>query len=161
MPRDVWGTHVSPNDYKEAAKKGISKNTLNHRIANGWKAKDAITVPVKRVSEEYKRFRNLAISNGIKAGLFRSRLYIGWTLEEAANTPMFSNKERAIKGGKARKRTIPESAVKEAEKNGIGYSTLRSRVQNGMPMSEAVSIPPGGWTHPWVAQNKLIFNKQN
>jgi len=149
MSRDVWGNYVTPEEFEAAAERGICRQTVKNRIALGWKAKDAVSVPVMKTSEEYKRFRAMAVSNGIAEGTFKRRVQRGWTLEEAANSPLVSQKESIMRSQKARKKVIPEPSVKAAAENGVCYSTLYSRLRCGIPMSEAVSVPPKGWQHPW------------
>lgn len=148
MPIDVWGTYVSPDEFEEALKRGICRTTVNTRIANGWKVRDAIVVPPIKKNEEYKQFKKVAISNGIKEDTFKRRVQRGWALEDAANSPLVSKKESNIRANKARKRVIPEAAVKEAAKNGICYSTLYSRLRCGMKMAEAISVSKER-KHPW------------
>ena len=159
MARDVWGNYVAPEDFEAAAERGICRQTVKNRIALGWKAKDAVSIPVMKTSEEYKHFRALAVSNGIKANTFKRRVQRGWKLEEAATLPLVEIKESTARGRKNRKRVISETAIGQAAKNGICYSTLYSRLRLGIPMSQAVSIPVMKSSHPMHPWRRRIVSR--
>ncbi|WP_313182094.1 hypothetical protein [Lacrimispora sp.] len=150
MSRDVWGTYVSPDDYINAAKSGICRQTVNSRIAMGWKVKDAISTPVMETSEEYKINKQLAEKNGINADTYKRRIQRGWTPEAAAVTPLVSRAESIARTRKTRQRVIPKDVVTLAESNGICYSTLYSRIQIGIPADQAATKPVVTTkNHPW------------
>ncbi|WP_024294979.1 hypothetical protein [Lacrimispora indolis] len=165
MSRDVWGTYVSPDDYINAAKSGICRQTVNSRIAMGWKAKDAISAPVMATSEEYKIYKQLAEKNGIGANTYKRRTQRGWTLEAAAVTPLVSRAESIERTRKTRQRVIPKDLVIQAESNGICYHTLYSRLQMGIPADQAATKPVvTAKDHPWrkaeTDRINLIMQKQ-
>ena len=155
MSRDVWGTYISPAEYEEAAKHGISKKAIYTRIGRGMKAKDALTKPIKgRKNDDYMAALSIAVANGINPDTFRLRIQArGWTLEQAANTPTMTHDECAKLGGTSekRKRVIPAEIVELAAQNGICYATLYDRVRRGMCLTEAATEPlMKVRNHPWA-----------
>lgn len=67
----------------------VSLNTYNVRISrDGMTFEEALTTPPKRtnkVSDEYKRWSNVAVKNGINKAYFWQRVKeYGWSFERAA-----------------------------------------------------------------------------
>ena len=160
MARDVWGDYVTPDMYEEALKRGICKTTIYSRIARGMKAADAITKPIKgRRSEAYKDALKVAVEKEINPDTFRLRVdALGWTLEQAANTPTLTRSEAIKLGREARRRNqrnIPAEIAQLALDNGICYSTLYDRItRRFMDMNTAATKPlmsKQEWKKRWNA----------
>nr|DAI95733.1 MAG TPA: PVL ORF-50-like family [Caudoviricetes sp.] len=149
--RDVWGSYAAPDDYEAAAERGICKSTLNSRLARGWTVASAITVPVRKPSSgEYKHFKHLAMQNGIKYNTFKRRVLLGWSLPDAAAKPLVSCKDSTDRARQIKRRVIPKQIVIQAAQNGICYHTLYSRIQCGVSMSQAATMPIiTSQQHPW------------
>ena len=131
MPRDVWGTYVTPDEWEAAARIGISQNTLLHRLRSGWKAKRAISEPLNHKNSRcpgYQKFKQIALGNDISVPTFNYRVNHGWSLEESATTPVLSRQEISQRGYAARKRKLPAELVKTALENGISRKTLWTRI---------------------------------
>lgn len=165
MPRDVWGSYISPGDYDRAAAAGICEQTVKSRLLRGWKVEKAITVPVikkRKRSEEYEKYKKLAEENGINKDTYKCRVQRGWTYKAAATLPLVSSVESIAKINKKKERTIPEHIVKLAKSNGICYSTLRSRIQMGVQMNEAATKPvtTSQRHHPWRRDIINPWNKR-
>ena len=147
MARDVWGTYLTDADYEAAAQRGINKKTVDTRIYRAWSAKRAITEPLKHPNArcpEYKKFRQIALNNGINEKTFQSRVTSRkWPLEEAANTPALSSVEasrRACAAPKTNRRTTDE-ILKTAAENGINKNTFYSRLNTFWNPLEAATVP--------------------
>lgn len=140
MSRDVWGTYVSPDDYINAAKSGISRKAVDARIARGWKVEKAITASAikKNDSEDYKKNEQIAQENGIKKGAYRARVRRGWTYFDAATLPLV-NKSESVKRLNEKTRKIPKYILRLAESNGIQYQTLYKRVKKGWDFNKAAT----------------------
>ena len=83
--------YITPEEYAEAEKNGVCKNTLERRIRTyGWDKERAITTKVqKRDSIGIKEWIKKAESNGICKNTFLKRLYFQkWDKERAATQPI-------------------------------------------------------------------------
>ena len=79
--------YITPQDYEEAAKNGIKKETVIRRVVrNNWSIEDAISTP----SQRYNLPRKL-LEEAEKLGLERQfvidRMKHGWSIEKACTTP--------------------------------------------------------------------------
>lgn len=115
--------YISPEEYAIAAKNGIKKDTLEHRIRYyGWNKEKAITKKIVRC--KLGKWIELAAKNGIPRETFNSRVYnLKWDLEYAATTPV--NKK------------YPEWIKKELKRNGIKYNTFLKRIEKGWDLERA------------------------
>ena len=120
--------YITPDDYRIAKENGISEDTLLSRVRKlGWDINKAITEPVRIKREFTEEEIKVMEENGIDRNTAASRMYLGWTLEEALTRP----KKRG------RQRIYPEWVYKEADKHGISYTALGNRVRRGMSLEEA------------------------
>lgn len=79
---------------------GLSTGLLHSRLALGWTAEEALTMPsdkgLRRQSMVYKgekiTWTELAARHNIRADTLKWRVEQGWTMEEALNTPVKKNK---------------------------------------------------------------------
>lgn len=114
-------------DLKKAEKNGISRKQAVRRISNGWKVRDAITIPI-RSDAKWKAWKEVAEKNGVTKELFYRRTSRSWSCERAATekvrTKIFSDEERAMLAS-----------------FGISTDTVRKRMRKGMNKNEAIHKP--------------------
>lgn len=122
--------YISPEEYTVAAANGITPKLLNHRVRElGWDKKRAMATPVRKMTDR-SHWRKMAEQNGISYKTFTSRIYMGWTEERAATTPLPSPEEvrqNALRASE-KARAHPEEYIQLAEQNGIPYATFQQRV---------------------------------
>ncbi|PFS53508.1 hypothetical protein COK41_29010 [Bacillus cereus] len=115
-------------DYKVAARNGISKANVNQRVFTyDWSVERAITDPLqnKKGKESNRPLVFIAEQNGISASTYYRRIREdGMTEIEAATK---------LKGH--------EAFIKIALENGISENCYRKRVQRGIPRYEAATKP--------------------
>lgn len=115
-------------DYKIAARNGISKANVNQRVYGyHWSVERAITEPLqnKKGKESNRSLVFIAEQNGISASTYYRRIREeGMTEIEAATK---------LKGH--------EAFIKIALENGISENCYRKRVQRGIPRYEAATKP--------------------
>lgn len=79
---------LTRDDYKRAAANGVSAALLYRRVhRSGWELEQAITQPPQSLpplDPELLKWREQAISNGIKRSVFMDRVRAGWPPERAA-----------------------------------------------------------------------------
>lgn len=74
--------------YKIAKANGISRNLAYERHETlFYSVEDAITKPVRKITDEFLYWREKALENNISYVTFWKRRKKGMTLEEAATTP--------------------------------------------------------------------------
>ena len=79
---------LTREDYKRAAKQGISPSLLYKRVDRGWKRDLAMTKKPKQrkpMTDEEKQYLDVALSNDISASVYRWRIKAGWTPFKAAS----------------------------------------------------------------------------
>lgn len=135
-------------DYEIAARNGIRKNTVYHRIHyRGMTVEEAITKPLQNrsFSRKYQKYIELAKQNGINYPTFHARLTKKttrkWTPEEAATVPPLKiGRPRIVK---MNYQFPTDEEVKQAEAIGIRKSLLNQRLRQGWTMERAISYPVG------------------
>lgn len=87
--------YISPEDYAEAEKNGISRARVYYRRYNeGWSLQRAITEPVRGYKDSgWNQWCDIATRNGVTYGLFMDRKAKGKSAEEAACTPPLKKRE--------------------------------------------------------------------
>lgn len=87
---------------KIATKHGVSRVLFYHRVKKGWPEAKSATFPIKRgkpLSDEWtEEEREIARRNGLDKNYMnavKARINLGWTREEALNTPKLTENERA------------------------------------------------------------------
>lgn len=136
--------YITPEEYEIAEKNGIPRKNLNRRVRFlYWDKQRAITEPLQK-SGHRKKYADIAKKNGISYDNFIQRVNkSGWTEEEAATIPVMTLKEVTINATKHIKRVINPEIKELAERNGINYQTLYSRIKKkGMDPVEAATKPP-------------------
>ncbi|MEH7216970.1 hypothetical protein [Bacillus toyonensis] len=121
-----YGPVITDEDYKKAAKNGISKSNVYQRVHEyGWELDRAITTPIrKQKGKTNAGMITLAERNGISKVTFWKRVKNGMDPYEAATKPK----------GYA-------SYLELSRKNGIKDTTFYQRIQRGMKPYEAATKP--------------------
>lgn len=142
--------YITPDEYAEAAKHGISPSMLDRRIREqGWKKDRAMTTTPRKLTDR-RRWKDEAERNGISYDTFMSRVNRGWDMERAATQPLQSPEEirRQALYATEHVRVHPEKYLRLAEKNGIPYATFHRRVKHS------------GWDYERAATEPLWTRKQ-
>ncbi|MGE7115150.1 hypothetical protein [Lysinibacillus sp. NPDC047702] len=141
MLRNPYDYYITDEDYQEAAKRGISRKTLEVRIRRyGWPKHKAITTPVQKRTKYPKEILELINRNQIPMKTFTSRISRGWTLERASQEPV-NSKAEIIQKIASKNRKLPSELVKLALKNGIKLDTFRYRLKRGWDAYTAATMP--------------------
>lgn len=106
----------------------VSLNTYNVRISrDGMTFEEALTTPPKRtnkVSDEYKRWSNIAVENGINKAYFWQRVKeYGWSFERAATEKV-----------KRYKKETDENMVIEKDSDRVVKKMIISLLNAGEPV---------------------------
>lgn len=137
--------YITPEDYEEAERNGICKDTLETRVRKlGWNVRKAKTKEVRKKHNISKELLEIAKANGITRDTVTDRIRNGWTVEEACTRP----KKRG------RQRKYPDWVYEEADKNGIRYSTVNHRVTDGWDLKKAC-------TKPVMSVNERVSNMRD
>ena len=120
--------YITPEDFEKAKENGIHKETVITRVRKlGWDVDKAITKPARKIRKFTKEEIKIMEENGIDRNTAVCRLKYGWTLEEAISRPK----------KQGRQYIYPEWVYEEANKNGIAYGTVNSRIKDGWDMKRA------------------------
>ncbi|MDT2259634.1 hypothetical protein P7H06_09040 [Paenibacillus larvae] len=136
--------YITPEEYEEASKNGVSAGLLEYRIrtANWSKARAIVTPP--RKFKDRSKWAKVAKENGINYQAFLRRVNTyGWSEERAANEPMHTTEQfkRRMRICNPVKRKYPVELIKKAEKNGISRNTFSKRVSCGWSWERAATEP--------------------
>lgn len=125
--------YITPEEYNEAAKNGISSKVLNNRIRHlKWSHEKAISYPViNNRNKEISKWADLAEKNGINRMTFFSRVNLGWDVQRAATlckqTP---------------KRKYSNEIHEKIKKNDIPLEVFYRRVNTlGWDIERAATVP--------------------
>lgn len=107
---------ITYKDYEKAEENGISKGTVDNRVYQlAWDIDTAITKPIRTKENVIAPYLSIAEENGVKENTVRRRIERGWSIEEAVNTPTYSNKEK-LKKARSNKKIVPiKKKVKSKE----------------------------------------------
>ncbi|MEF3309494.1 hypothetical protein PV433_11375 [Paenibacillus sp. GYB004] len=139
--------YITPEEYEQAAKIGVSAFTLERRIRLlGWTKQKAMTTPmrVQKARGYYDEWTKIANQNGIKYESFMTRIRTGWSPERAATQPLESAEEVRAHALKAMEhvRVHPAKYLRMAEQHGIPYATFHRRVKvSGWEYERAATEP--------------------
>jgi hypothetical protein len=144
---DDW--YITPKEYEEAKRYGISRQNLDDRIRRcAWGKRKAITTPLqvhkKRSEIMAWDIVGVAKAHGISYQQFRDRLYLGWDEIQAATTPLrdaAKAREIALNASEVW-RKYPREFIEMAARNGISYYCFRNRAKNGWDYTRAATILP-------------------
>lgn len=157
--------YVTPEEYEEAKKIGLSEKDIYRRIhEENWSKKRAINTPKKKIrpsikyTEEQKR---IIKENGLTTRIVSLRRHRGWSMEKAINTPKFKPQQKA--NGRDRYKYSDE-IINIVLKNGIKLDTFYRRVRNGWSIDEASTIPVNSKkintkNHIWKVLNHSNFEE--
>ncbi|MCZ8513797.1 hypothetical protein O9H85_15415 [Paenibacillus filicis] len=124
--------YITPEEYEEAARNGINRNTLDARIRRyAWVKQRAVTEPVQ-VQKDRTEIKKLMKAHGISYENFKNRtISLGWDDHSAATVPLQNLKGRQehIRRVIELNRRYPREMMELAESNGI--SSCLFRVQSG------------------------------
>lgn len=135
--------YITPEEYEEAAKNGVSANRLECRIRyEGWSKDRAIHTPPRKHKDRSK-WVEIAKQNGISRQVFDNRLRYGWSEEQAVTEPKWTTEQyrHQLKKQREAKRKYPVELIKKAENNGISYKTFLFRVSCGWSWERAATEP--------------------
>ena len=131
-----YSYYITPESYDIAEQNGICRATLETRIRYmGWGTKRATTTP-PQPRKPYGEWAAVAVKNGISKKNYIQRVNLGWDCERAATEPVRSRADQGKAIGKSR-RKYPQQYIDMAEKNGVCYSTFKSRMAEGWTLEEA------------------------
>ncbi len=134
--------YITPDEYEEAARNGVTARCVNWRIRNsGWSKKRAITTPIME-RKDRSEIAAKAREHGIGYGCLMRRLYIGWDEERAATKPVRSAEEHSANAKRMSEmnRKYPLEILEIAKQNGIQYSTFTYRARAGWDMVRAATM---------------------
>lgn len=137
--------YITPDDYAQAEKNGISIKTLEHRVRQlGWPKQRAITEPPQKQMKHSEELKALALANGIPVRTYRHRIkQYGWSAERAATEPVGHPESRkaAIEAARAARGKYPKELRDRALSNGIAIDTFYCRIKRGWEPEEAATYP--------------------
>lgn len=123
---------------------GISRETYNKRLSDGWSLEKTLTTPVSyanntqkcrdHLGNEFESKGAMYKAYGVSRATFSNRLLSGWSLEEALTGSRNENNKYVDFKGNA----FP-SKTKMAEHWGISYPILRDRLGLGWTLEEALT----------------------
>jgi hypothetical protein len=75
-------------EYERAAANGIGVDALQSRVyCYGWDVEEAINTPIKKRSNIWEKWSQVAKENSVPCTTFYRRVAEGWEHERAASTP--------------------------------------------------------------------------
>ena len=149
-PEDYY---ISPNEFNEAEKHGVSRQRLITRVrAQGWSKDKAIYTP-PRVGKDRKYWVAIALENGISKKTFYQRVNKNkWCPKRAATTPII--KDNHEKGSMRREgKKYAKEILNSCAENGISRETFYSRIKRGWAVDVACTRPP-------LTPDEIIENMQ-
>uniref|UniRef100_UPI0003694D00 hypothetical protein n=1 Tax=Streptococcus sobrinus TaxID=1310 RepID=UPI0003694D00 len=90
---NIKNVYITDEEYEIAKENGINANALVKRVRDlGMDKQEAITKPLREM--KYKKWRKVAIQNGINIQTFYTRINkYNWTPKKAATTPIMVQKK--------------------------------------------------------------------
>lgn len=153
--------YITPEEYEEAARNGLTRQHVNDRIRKlGWEKQKAITLELQKTFTDRTVIYALAKAHGITNKMVRKRLSLGWSDMKAATAPpedIESRNERARHMG-LRKRKVPIEILDLALNNGISNHLYRVRIRRGWDLSLASTIPPSPHNAAMILRKKYGDN---
>ncbi|AID50209.1 hypothetical protein P4U03_30080 [Bacillus mycoides] len=133
--------YVTPEDYEVAAKHGVSRKLLEHRIRNlGWDKDFAMTESPRKASE-WSKVKEIALKNNIGRTTFKGRRKRGWSLIDSITKPPLS-REETLKRANECNRVLTDEQIQKAKENGLRYSTVYDRIKKlKWNIEEALTTP--------------------
>ena len=132
--------YISPTEYEEAKRNGISQRLLTDRVRIlGWNIEKAMTIPPKK-QDNRKEWIDIAMKNNIPPSVFYERVSNGTSPEQASTMPVM-DKKTLIDNIAIAKRKYPKEFEDIAAANGIGKKTFVSRMFRRWNPLEAATTP--------------------
>lgn len=121
--------YITPQEYAEAERNGISRQVLSDRVRKlGWKKQRAMTTPARKMTKR-KHWAEIAATNGINYSTFSTRVNThGMSMEEAATRPLQDPREAIKIADQYRHKRLPREWIEKAKENGISRKTLYQRI---------------------------------
>ncbi|MNB95459.1 hypothetical protein D3C75_426330 [compost metagenome] len=134
--------YIAPEEYEMAKERGIEPTLLEKRVRTlAWTKEKATTTPPQPRNKVQQQWVVLAEQNGICYSTFINRVnQLGWEQEQAATTPL-ADRHAQARNARGQRVKYPVKILEQAARQGISYSTFRSRVIRGWTMEEAASKP--------------------
>lgn len=132
--RDIYQFYITPEEYNDAEKRGISNELLTNRVRKlGWDKQRAMTEESQAVRRvDRSEWIKIAEKNGISRRTFLTRVNKSkWTCEKAATYP--------IKYTAERNRKYSDEVYKTLEENGISKELFYDRIRKGWSMERAMT----------------------
>lgn len=142
--RNIYDYYITPDEYDEAERNGISPITLTERIRKlAWDKRRAITTPV-RIKRDRSALFEIAKRHGISRKILHTRLYRGWDELRASTLPVRTAEQSKEQGRKLveMNRKYPLIAIEFASSNGIKVDTFRRRIKAGWGIFPAATVQP-------------------
>lgn len=135
--------YISPDDYAEGEKNGISAEMVYQRVYTGWSIQRAITQPLgKRNAHGWCEWKATAERIGIPYRTYLYRVTNGWSQEKAASTPPMTRSEAIKLMADSKEYFFTPEQFAEMKRNGITPRKAWQRVKKlGWSMEEAISTP--------------------
>ncbi|WP_274362718.1 hypothetical protein [Paenibacillus thermotolerans] len=135
--------YITPEEFEQAAKNGISQVIFYNRVRQlGWSKDKAMTTPPRKRASHNNRWVKIAERNGICYRTYTYRVNrLGWEPERAATQPLQDRKALAKVMHEAT-RKYPEHYKRLAEANGIKERTFHRRLSSGWDIERAATQPP-------------------
>ncbi|MEB9540110.1 hypothetical protein P4I87_20060 [Bacillus cereus] len=145
--KSPYDFYITPDEYEEAEKNGISRDLLTCRIRNlGWDKEIAMTKPSRYNANRWKNIKEIALKNGISHSTYTARIKKGWRLIDAISKPPI-DKYQSLKlatqvNPKNQNKILTDQQAKIASLNGISYRTAKARIKRSKwSIEEAITTP--------------------
>lgn len=162
--------YITPEEFEQAKKNGVSQVTFYNRVRQlGWSKEKAMNTPPRKKTFHSNKWIKIAEENGICISTYKYRInQLGYSEEQAATKPL-QDRAKQAKIAHSASRKYPLEILELAKRNGIGYDTFRSRVnESGWSLEKAATVPimtPSESAriaiskadHPWRKDNQISF----
>ncbi|MEB9294891.1 hypothetical protein P4J18_12270 [Bacillus cereus] len=145
--KSPYDFYITPDEYEEAEKNGISRDLLTCRVRKfGWDKEIAMTKPSRYNANRWKNIKEIALKNGISHSTYTARIKKGWRLIDAISKPPF-DRYQSLKlatqvNPKNQNKILTDQQAKIASLNGISYRTAKARIKRSKwSIEEAITTP--------------------
>ncbi|QWR99758.1 hypothetical protein [Bacillus cereus] len=140
--------YITPKEYEEAEKNGISYDLLTRRVRNfGWDKHTAMTKPSRHNATGWNKVKEIALKNGISRPTYVARMKRNWRLIDAISKPPI-DKYQALKlaekaNSKCQNKVLTDKQEEIALSNGVCYRLARDRIRVlKWSLEDAITTPP-------------------
>ncbi|MEB9249509.1 hypothetical protein P4H97_26700 [Bacillus cereus] len=145
--KSPYDFYITPDEYEEAEKNGISRDLLTCRVRKfGWGKEIAMTKPSRYNANRWKNIKEIALKNGISHSTYVKRIKGKWRLIDAISKPPF-DRYQSLKlatqvNPKNQNKILTDQQAKIASLNGISYRTAKARIKRSKwSIEEAITTP--------------------